>query len=58
MHVWFYSHLKSNDVLLDKQLWFELNNFIKHSILQLVNDTSSSFKKENKDTRHILIYLK
>ena len=40
-----YKHLKSNNLLFDKQFAFQLNNSKKHSILQLVNDISSSSGK-------------
>ena len=38
-----YRHLKNNNLLFDKQFGFQLNNSTEHSILQLVNDISSSF---------------
>ena len=38
-----YKHLKNNNLLFDKQFGFQLNNSTEHSILQLVNDISSSF---------------
>ena len=41
-----YKHLKSNNLLSDKQFGFQLNNSLEHAILQLVNDISSSFERE------------
>ena len=40
-----YKHLKSNNLLSDKQFGFQLNNSTEHAILQLVNDISSSFER-------------
>ena len=38
--------MKSNNLLFDKQFGFHLNNSAEHAILQLVNDISSSFARE------------
>ena len=40
-----YKHLKSNNLLSDKQFGFQLNNSTEHAILQLVNYISSSFER-------------
>ena len=40
-----YKHLKSNNLLSDKQFGFQLNNSTEHAILQLVNDISGSFER-------------
>ena len=40
-----YKHLKNNNLLLDKQFGFHLNNSTEHAILQLANDISSSFER-------------
>ena len=40
-----YKHLKSNNLLFDKQFGFQLNIFTEHSIFQLVNDFSSSLER-------------
>ena len=39
-----YKHLKSSNLLFDKQFGFQLNNSTEHAILQLVNDISSSLE--------------
>ena len=39
-----YKHLKSSNLLFDKQFGFQVNNSTEHAILQLVNDISSSFE--------------
>ena len=41
-----YKHLENNNLLFDKQFGFQLNNSTEHAILQLVNDISSSFERE------------
>ena len=40
-----YKHLKNNNLLLDKQFGFHLNNSTEHAILQFANDISSYFER-------------
>ena len=40
-----HKHLKSSNLLFEKQSRFQLNNSTEHAILQLVNNVSSSFER-------------
>ena len=53
-----YKHLENNNLLFDKQLWFQLKNSTEHAILNLLMIFLVLLREENIHWGYLLISLK